>query len=127
MTSWLVSSETILAHSRLQNGDLDYERARMHQEMLQKQVSEKMAIIEGINVTGHKVLEQCSAPDAILLQEQLDSLNKRWKTLVAELATRKAKLDEDKSTLAVVKDEMEDLTAWLKETETLLCGTPAYY
>ncbi|GIY17831.1 dystrophin [Caerostris darwini] len=124
MTSWLVSSETILAHSRLQNGDLDYERARMHQEMLQKQVSEKMAIIEGINVTGHKVLEQCSAPDAILLQEQLDSLNKRWKTLVAELATRKAKLDEDKSTLAVVKDEMEDLTAWLKETETLLCGTP---
>ncbi|GFY29514.1 dystrophin [Trichonephila clavipes] len=33
MTSWLVSSETILAHSRLQNGDLDYERARMHQEV----------------------------------------------------------------------------------------------
>ncbi|GFS73958.1 dystrophin [Nephila pilipes] len=124
MTSWLVSSETILAHSRLQNGDLDYERARMHQEMLQKQVSEKMAIMEGINVTGHKVLDQCSAPDAILLQEQLDSLNKRWKSLVAELATRKTKLDEDKSTLAVVKDEMEDLTSWLKETETLLCGTP---
>ncbi|GFY29516.1 dystrophin [Trichonephila clavipes] len=92
--------------------------------MLQKQVSEKMAIMEGINVTGHKVLDQCSAPDAILLQEQLDSLNKRWKSLVAELATRKTKLDEDKSTLAVVKDEMEDLTSWLKETETLLCGTP---
>ncbi|GBL96395.1 Utrophin [Araneus ventricosus] len=124
MTSWLVSSETILAHSRLQNGDLDYERARMHQEMLQKQVSEKMAMMESINVTGQKVLDQCSAPDAILLQEQLDSLNKRWKTLVAELAARKAKLDEDKSTLAVVKDEMEDLTSWLKETETLLCGTP---
>lgn len=33
MTSWLVSSETILAHSRLQNGDLDYERAKMHQEV----------------------------------------------------------------------------------------------
>ncbi|XP_055937258.1 dystrophin-like isoform X4 [Argiope bruennichi] len=124
MTSWLVSSETILAHSRLQNGDLDYERARMHQEMLQKQVSEKMATMESINVTGQKVLDQCSAPDAILLQEQLDSLNKRWKTLVVELAARKAKLDEDKSTLAVVKDEMEDLTSWLKETETLLCGTP---
>ncbi|KAG8192219.1 hypothetical protein JTE90_014082 [Oedothorax gibbosus] len=124
MTSWLVSSETILAHSRLQNGDLDYERAKMHQEMLQNQVSEKMAMIESINVTGHKVLDQCSAPDAILLQEQLDSLNRRWKNLVSELATRKAKLEEDKSTLAVVKDEMEDLTSWLKETETLLCCTP---
>ncbi|XP_035214524.1 dystrophin-like [Stegodyphus dumicola] len=124
MTSWLVSSDTILAHSRLPNGDLDYERAKMHQEMLQKQVSEKMAMMERLNVIGHKVLEQCSAPDAILLQEQLDSLNKRWKSLVAELAARKAKLEEDKTTLAVVKDEIEDLSLWLKETEMLLCGTP---
>lgn len=60
-------------------------------KMLQNQVSEKMAIMESINVTGHKVLDQCSAPDAILLQEQLDSLNRRWKNLVSELATRKAK------------------------------------
>jgi chromosome segregation ATPase len=47
-----------------------------------------------------------------------------WKSLVAELAARKAKLEEDKTTLAVVNDEIEDLSSWLKETETLLCGTP---
>lgn len=59
--------------------------------MLQKQVSEKMTMIERLNVVGHKVSDQCSAPDAILLQEQLESINRRWKSLVAELAARKAK------------------------------------
>nr|XP_015911947.1 dystrophin isoform X3 [Parasteatoda tepidariorum] len=124
MTSWLMSSDAILAHSRLQNGNLDYERAKSHQEMLQKQVSEKMAIMETINVTGKRVLNECSTPDAILLQEQLDSINKRWKDLVAELAARKSKLDEDQDALVVAKSEMQDLTSWLKETENLLCRTP---
>ncbi|XP_054723979.1 dystrophin-like [Uloborus diversus] len=124
MTSWLVSSETILSHSRLPSGDLDYERAKMHQEMLQKQVSDKMAMIERLNVIGRRVSEQCSAPDAILLQEQLDSINRRWKSLVADLALRATKLEEDQGMLAVVKDEMNDLSLWLKETETLLCATP---
>lgn len=124
MTSWLVTSETILAQSRLPNGDLDYERAKMHQEMLQNQVSEKMTMMERLTVIGHKVSDQCSAPDAILLQEQLESINRRWKSLVAELAARKAKLEEDKTTLAVVNDEIQELSTWLKETETLLCATP---
>jgi hypothetical protein len=75
MTSWLVTSETILAQSRLSNGELDYERAKMHQEMLQKQVSEKMTMMERLNVVGHKVSDQCSAPDAILLQEQLEIIS----------------------------------------------------
>lgn len=59
--------------------------------MLQKQVSEKMTMMERLNVVGRKVSDQCSPPDAILLQEQLESINRRWKSLVAELAARKAK------------------------------------
>lgn len=34
------------------------------------------------------------------------------------------RLDEDQTTIAVANDEIQDLTAWLKETETLLCATP---
>lgn len=33
-------------------------------------------------------------------------------------------MEEDQSTLAVVNDEIQDLTMWLKETESLLCATP---
>lgn len=34
------------------------------------------------------------------------------------------RLEEDQTTIAVANDEIQDLTAWLKETETLLCATP---
>lgn len=59
--------------------------------MLQNQVTDKMTMVERLNIIGHKISDQCSPPDAILLQEQLESINRRWKSLIAELATRKAK------------------------------------
>uniref|UniRef100_A0A1W7RAQ1 Protein detached n=1 Tax=Hadrurus spadix TaxID=141984 RepID=A0A1W7RAQ1_9SCOR len=123
LTAWMIEAETILAHSRLPNGELDYEKARKHQELLQKQVTEQMIVLETVNNSGRKIGEQCSPADAILLQEQLDSLNRRWKSLVGELAVRKTRLEEDSSRLAEVREEMEDLIFWLDEMETMMTGT----
>ncbi|XP_076373889.1 LOW QUALITY PROTEIN: dystrophin-like [Tachypleus tridentatus] len=124
LSNWLSETEAILVRTRLPSGDLDFENARRHQESLQQQVTEKMALLELVTTTGRRVAEQCSPPDAVLLQEQLDSINRRWKSLVTDLASRREKLEKDSSQLAEVKEEMLDLIFWLDETETLMCGTP---
>ncbi|XP_067142933.1 dystrophin isoform X3 [Centruroides vittatus] len=123
LTAWIIEAETILAHSRLPNGDLDYEKARKHQETLQKQVTDKMIALENVISSGKKIGQQCSPPDAILLQEQLDSLNRRWKSLVGELAVRRTRLEKDSIRLAEVREEMEELTFWLDEMETMMGET----
>lgn len=123
LTAWIIEAETILAHSRLPNGELDYEKARKHQEILQKQVTEQMIALETVISSGKKIGQQCSPPDAILLQEQLESLNRRWKSLVGELAVRRTRLEKDSIRLAEVREEMEELTFWLDEMETMMSET----
>lgn len=49
MTSWLVTSETILAQSRSPNGDLDYERAKMHQDVSIRLFYANKANLLGVN------------------------------------------------------------------------------
>ncbi|KAL3212840.1 hypothetical protein MRX96_007875 [Rhipicephalus microplus] len=121
---WMEEIETILVQCHLPNGDLDVELSQKHQESMEKQVTEKMPHFEEVKTMTKQIMEQCSAADGVLLQQKLDTLTRRWKSIISELQSRRERLAVDNSRAEQVKEDLLELKPWLMEVDRLLSYTP---
>ncbi|KAH7936540.1 hypothetical protein HPB49_000811 [Dermacentor silvarum] len=121
---WMEEIETILVQCHLPNGDLDVELSQKHQESMEKQVTEKMPHFEDVKTMTKQIMEQCSAADGVLLQQKLDTLTRRWKSIISELQSRRERLAVDNSRTEQVKEDMLELKPWLMEVDRLLSYSP---
>ncbi|XP_075552995.1 dystrophin isoform X4 [Dermacentor variabilis] len=121
---WMEEIETILVQCHLPNGDLDIQLSQKHQESMEKQVTEKMPHFEDVKTMTKQIMEQCSAADGVLLQQKLDTLTRRWKSIICELQSRRERLAVDNSRSEQVKEDLLELKPWLMEVDRLLSYTP---
>jgi dystrophin len=45
--------------------------------------------VSNVNITGSEIIKKSTSPDASLLSEKLDSVNRRWRLVCSEVSDRK--------------------------------------
>ncbi|XP_064628408.1 dystrophin-like isoform X4 [Lineus longissimus] len=118
MTSWLSDAEDLLIRSRRDDGSLDMEVAQVHQKDLENGVRIHQRTVSNLNTTGSEIIKKSTSPDASLLTEKLESVNRRWRLVCSEVSDRKIRL-EDLSQIHDFQAASQDLSYWLDETESV--------
>jgi hypothetical protein len=119
--AWLDSTEQILANSRLQSGELNIEIAKKHQELLMNQFQKHVPIYGTVKVLSNKVITNCTSNNGSVLKDQLDSVEKRWKSVVRELSWRRERLQNNGNLDSL--SQWNDLRSWLQKCELVLKTT----
>lgn len=89
----------------------------------ESQAAEHLPIYDRTRHIGRSLLTQCGSADVPALAAKLDSIEKRWKSLLLEL--QRSKTSEKKSKSGEqLRDDMLQLRAWFMEAETLLTINP---
>ncbi|KAK7483286.1 hypothetical protein BaRGS_00025453, partial [Batillaria attramentaria] len=79
-----------------------------------------------MNVAGNEILRQANAPDAQLLRQRQEAINKRWKALCTEVFDRQkysGRPEEGSVKTSEFTDDMDELFFWIDETENILGST----
>ena len=58
-------------------------------QALEDEVCIHQSTVTSLNAKGQDIVSQSSSPDSGLIKERMDSLNRRWKNVCSEVASRK--------------------------------------
>ncbi|XP_070191463.1 dystrophin-like isoform X2 [Littorina saxatilis] len=124
LTSWLDHAETKLA--ACVNSD-DVIKTESTLTALESGIRVQQGTVNSMNAAGSEILRQAAAPDAQLLKQRQEDINRRWKALCAEVFDRQ-KYSSSRVEVSSVKtsdftDEMDELFFWIDETENILGST----
>ena len=57
--------------------------------MLEQEICVHQTTVTNLNAMGNDIATNSSSPDAALLKERLNSLNRRWRSVCTEVSERK--------------------------------------
>ncbi|XP_072363571.1 utrophin isoform X2 [Scyliorhinus torazame] len=120
LNQWVMEAEQILPGARCQNGRLDLEKARIHQQELEEGVSSHRPVYVTLNASGADIIPELSSADGCLLQEKLSGLNKRWRALSVEVKDRHQRLEGDSQRYSDLRNQLDEFGLWLDKTQSAL-------
>ncbi|XP_066471431.1 utrophin isoform X3 [Tiliqua scincoides] len=124
LSQWLTEAEGLLAEARLPDDSLDLEMARIHQQELEEGVSSHQTSLLTLNRTGEGIVQKLSTTDGSFLKEKLAGLNKRWKTVTAEVMERQQRLKGENRQLTDFTRNLEEFSCWVENVENALDEKP---
>ncbi|XP_071489836.1 utrophin-like [Diadema antillarum] len=89
LASWLSEAERAIQDSKRTDGRLNIEKAASQQQVLEDGIATHQAMVASLNSNGEDIIAQSSSVDGGMLQEKLEGLNARWKSVCAEVASWK--------------------------------------
>ena len=119
VNTWLDTTEQILGSSRYPSGELNIEVAKKHQDLLIKQFQIHNPFYGNVKVLSAKVVSQCSQNDGKLLQQQIETVDQRWRAVIRELAWRRERFQNDGNSLDVLS-RWNELIDWLDKSQKIL-------
>ncbi|XP_061480028.1 utrophin isoform X2 [Rhineura floridana] len=117
LSQWLTEAEGLLAEAHTQDGSLNIETARIHQQELEEGVSSHQTSFLTLNRTGEGIVQKLSVTDGSFLKEKLAGLNKRWKAITAEVMERQHRLKGENQQLLDFTRKLEEFSCWLENVE----------
>ncbi|XP_067900301.1 utrophin-like isoform X3 [Heterodontus francisci] len=120
LNQWVMEAEQLLPGARGRNGNLDLEKARIHQQELDEGLSSHQPVYKTLNASGTDIIRQLSTADGCLLQEKLDGLNKRWMAIVAEVKDRHQRLDGDGQRYTDLRSQLDEFGLWVDKVQDSL-------
>ncbi|XP_039603451.1 utrophin isoform X2 [Polypterus senegalus] len=124
LTQWVTEAEQMLANGYTKDGLLDIKQAKLNQQELEDGLASHQSVYLALNQTGDGIIGRLSAPDSNLLQEKINGLNKRWKTVAQEVSDHQLRLKMEDQDLADFLKRTDDLALWLKDTEFIIKSLP---
>ena len=119
VNTWLDTTEQILGSSRYPSGELNIEVAKKHQDLLIKQFQIHNPFYGNVKVLSGKVVSHCSQNDGKLLQQQIETVDQRWRAVIRELAWRRERFQNDGNSLDVLS-RWNELIDWLDKSQKIL-------
>ncbi|XP_069462828.1 utrophin isoform X3 [Ambystoma mexicanum] len=126
LTQWVTEAEQLLVDAYAPDGSLDVERARTHQQELEEGVSSHKQCFSTLSRTGEGILQKLSSTDGSFIQEKLAGLNKRWKSINADVADRQQRLKGESPQLVEYKKQLDEFSSWLEKAEHATRSGPSY-
>ncbi|XP_073690782.1 dystonin [Garra rufa] len=126
LLSWLTHTEELLSEQRKACGDpkaFEIELAKHH--VLQNDVLAHKTTVEAVNKAGSDLVDSSAGEEARGLQNKLENLNQRWKTILEKTKQRRQLLDSALLQAQGFHGEIEDMQQWLKDTERQLLASKA--
>nr|XP_033791495.1 utrophin isoform X2 [Geotrypetes seraphini] len=118
LSQWVTEAELLLADGHAQDGALDLESARMHQQELEEGVDSHQPSFIALNRTGEGIIQRLPTTDGSFLQEKLTCLNKRWKAVSAEVSDRQQRLKGQSQQLTEYRQRLAEFECWLEKTDS---------
>ncbi|XP_078412683.1 utrophin isoform X4 [Cetorhinus maximus] len=113
LNQWVMEAEQLLPGARGQNGSLDLEKARIHQQELEEGLSSHQPVYITLNASGTDIIRELSTADGCLLQEKLNGLNKRWRAISVEVKDRHQRLEGDGQRYSDLRNQLDEFGLWL--------------
>ncbi|XP_048061846.1 dystonin isoform X4 [Megalobrama amblycephala] len=126
LLAWLTHTEELLSEQRKACGDpkaIEIELAKHH--VLQNDVLAHKTTVEAVNKAGSELIDSSAGEEARGLQNKLENLNQRWKTILEKTEQRWQLLDSALLQAQGFHGEIEDMQQWLKVTERQLLASKA--
>ncbi|XP_051506822.1 dystonin-like [Myxocyprinus asiaticus] len=126
LLAWLTHTEELLSEQRKSCGDpkaIEIALAKHH--VLQNDVLAHKSTVEAVNKAGCDLIDSSAGEEASGLQNKLENLNQRWRTILENTAQRRQLLDNALLQAQGFHGEIEDMQQWLKETERQLLASKA--
>uniref|UniRef100_A0A670ITQ8 Utrophin n=1 Tax=Podarcis muralis TaxID=64176 RepID=A0A670ITQ8_PODMU len=117
LSQWLAEAEGLLAEAQTQDGSLDLEMAKIHQQELEEGVSSHQTSFSTLNRTGEGIVQKLSTTDGSFLKEKLAGLNNRWKAITAEVMERQQRLKGENQPLLDFTRNLDEFSCWLENIE----------
>ncbi|XP_032999821.1 utrophin isoform X2 [Lacerta agilis] len=117
LSQWLAEAEGLLAEAQTQDGGLDLEMAKIHQQELEEGVSSHQTSFSTLNRTGEGIVQKLSTTDGSFLKEKLAGLNNRWKAITAEVMERQQRLKGENQPLLDFTRNLDEFSCWLENIE----------
>uniref|UniRef100_A0A671Q239 Dystonin n=1 Tax=Sinocyclocheilus anshuiensis TaxID=1608454 RepID=A0A671Q239_9TELE len=126
LVAWLTHTEELLGDQRKACGDpkaIEIELAKHH--VLQNDVLAHKTTVEAVNKAGSDLIDSSAGEEARGLQNKLENLNQRWRTILEKTEQRRQLLDSALLQAQGFHGEIEDMQQWLKESERQLLASKA--
>uniref|UniRef100_A0A671KK15 Dystonin n=1 Tax=Sinocyclocheilus anshuiensis TaxID=1608454 RepID=A0A671KK15_9TELE len=126
LLAWLTHTEELLNEQRKACGDpkaIEIELAKHH--VLQNDVLAHKTTVEAVNKAGSDLIDSSAGEEARGLQNKLENLNQRWRTILEKTEQRRQFLDSALLQAQGFHGEIEDMQRWLKDTERQLLASKA--
>ncbi|XP_042209207.1 dystrophin-like [Homarus americanus] len=94
--------------------------AKITQKELEKQVTLKHRPSQTLQSMSKEVTEGMNAEDGKRLQERVDSLMKRWRALLLDLAARRERIAGEDGGKDSTSSEYESLVTWVDQAQALM-------
>ncbi|XP_029818752.1 utrophin isoform X2 [Manacus vitellinus] len=120
LSHWITEAEALLADARGPDGNLELQRAGLHQQELEEGVSSHQTSVSALNRTGEGIIQKLSATDGSFLQDKLAGLNRRWKAVTTEVMDRQQRLKGENQQLIEYRKKLDELRCWLENAENAL-------
>ncbi|KAM9339039.1 utrophin isoform 1-T1 [Symphorus nematophorus] len=124
LSQWLTDTETLLSESVGPDGQLDLDSARQHQEELEEGLASHQPVLAVLTRTGEQIIGQLSSPDGSLLEEKLDTLSQRWRSVSRQVLERQRRLAGGDPALSELVRRREELAVWLEQAENAVSSLP---
>uniref|UniRef100_A0A672SPZ7 Dystonin n=1 Tax=Sinocyclocheilus grahami TaxID=75366 RepID=A0A672SPZ7_SINGR len=126
LVAWLTHTEELLGEQRKACGDpkaIEIELAKHH--VLQNDVLAHKTTVEAVNKAGSDLIDSSAGEEAQGLQNKLENLNQRWRTILEKTDQRRQLLDSALLQAQGFHGEIEDMQQWLKDSERQLLASKA--
>ncbi|KAG2468093.1 UTRO protein, partial [Polypterus senegalus] len=125
LTQWVTEAEQMLANGYTKDGLLDIKQAKLNQQELEDGLASHQSVYLALNQTGDGIIGRLSAPDSNLLQEKINGLNKRWKTVAQEVSKelfdKVGEVEANLQNRTLFQDKINHLSDWvISEREKLI-------
>ncbi|XP_033999363.1 dystrophin isoform X2 [Trematomus bernacchii] len=124
LSQWLTDTETLLSESVGPDGQLDLNSARQHQQELEEGLISHQPVLAELTHSGEEIIGQLSSPDGTLLEEKLDNLGQRWRTVNRHVLERQRRLAGGDQALSDLLRRREELAVWLEQAENAVSSLP---
>ncbi|KAI4801672.1 hypothetical protein KUCAC02_019550 [Chaenocephalus aceratus] len=124
LSQWLTDTETLLSESVGPDGQLDLNSARQHQQELEEGLVSHQPVLAELIHSGEEITGQLSSPDGTLLEEKLDNLGQRWRTVNCHVLERQRRLAGGDQALSDLLRRREELAVWLEQAENAVSSLP---
>ncbi|XP_042109512.1 utrophin isoform X11 [Ovis aries] len=117
LTHWITEAEELLAGTFAQDGGLDLEKARIHQQELEEGISSHQPSFAALNRTGDGIIQKLSPTDGSFLKDKLAGLNQRWGAITAEVKDRRPRLKGESKQMMEYRERLDEIICWLTKAE----------
>lgn len=90
---------------------------------MEAKCTERLELLKQCRSEAMEIVPSLSAPEAILVRDKLDSLDRRWQLITLQMAERRQRLEQKQADDSELREEVELLQFWCDEVESDLLTT----